>query len=67
MDGRGGPVLWRTAPEEVLTPDDGEFFEGWRWGNGRLTDECGGHPLEIFHDLLAQKVRAAALSRLITA
>lgn len=101
------PVLWRTAPEEVRPPDDGEFsaqvdravadipaaircqihaiyaehanqtardylvdwvfFEGWRWGDGWLTDECGGRPLEIFHDLLAQKVRAAALSRLITA
>jgi len=46
---------------------DWVFFEGWRWGDGWVTDECGGRPLEIFHDLLAQKVRAAVQSRLITA
>lgn len=99
------PVLWRTAPEEVLPPDeeafsaevdraatdipdaiqgrinsiygahdneavrdhltDWVFFEGWRWGDGWVTGERGGRPLGIFHDPLAQRVRAAVLPRLI--
>lgn len=46
---------------------DWVFFEGWRWGDGWVTGERGGRPLEIFHDLLAQRVRTAVLSQLITA
>ena len=44
---------------------DWVFFEGWRWGDGWVTAERGGRPLGIFHDPLAQRVRAAVLPRLI--
>lgn len=44
---------------------DWVFFEGWRWGDGWVTGERGARPLEIFHDPLAQRVRAAVLPRLI--
>jgi len=37
------------------------FYEAWRWGDGWLTNECGGKPLGIFHDPLAQRARAAVL------
>lgn len=37
------------------------FFEAWRWGEGWLADECAGKPLGVFHDPLAQQVRAAVL------
>lgn len=41
------------------------FFEAWRWGDGWVADERGGRRLEVFHDQLAQRVRAAVLPRLI--
>ena len=99
------PVLWRTAPEEALPPDDEAFsaqvdqavtdipdairdqihaiyaehsdrsvrdylvdwifFEAWRWGDGWVTGERGGRSLGVFHDQLAQKVRAAVVARLM--
>ena len=101
------PILWRTAPEEVRSPDDEGFsaqvdravtdipndilaqiysiyaeptnqtvrdylvdwvfFERWRWGDGWLTDDLGGCPLEIFHDPLAQKIRAAVVAQIMGA
>lgn len=45
---------------------DWVFFEFWRWGDVWLTDESRGRPLGIFHDPLAQRVRAAVLPQLIT-
>jgi len=44
---------------------DWVFFDAWRWKWGWLTDESRGRPLGIFHDPLAQRVRAAVLPRLI--
>jgi pellino protein len=44
---------------------DWVFFEGWRWGDGWVTGERGGRLLEVFHDQLAQKVRAAVVARLL--
>lgn len=44
---------------------DWVFFEGWRWGDGWVTGERGGRPLEVFHDPLAQRVRAAVVGRLM--
>jgi hypothetical protein len=40
------------------------FFEAWRWGDGWVTDERGGARLGVFHDQLAQRIRAAAMARL---
>lgn len=44
---------------------DWVFFETWRWGDGWVTGDRGGRPLGVFHDQLAQKVRAAVVARLI--
>ncbi len=41
------------------------FFEAWRWGDGWVTGERGGRRLGVFHDQLAQKVRAAVVARLM--
>ena len=41
------------------------FFEAWRWKDGWLADESHGRPLGFFHDLAAQRVRAAAMVRLM--
>jgi hypothetical protein len=41
------------------------FYGGWRWGGGWVTDERGGQLLSVFHDPLAQKVRAAVMARLM--
>ena len=46
---------------------DWVFFEGWRWGDGWVTGERGGRPLEVFHDALAQRVRAAVVVRVMGA
>lgn len=46
---------------------DWTFFGGWRWGDGWVTDEDGGRPLEVFHDPLAQRVRAALMARVMEA
>lgn len=46
---------------------DWVFYEAWRWGDGWLTGEGGGHPLEIFHDPLAQRMRAAVVARMVEA
>jgi hypothetical protein len=43
------------------------FYGGWRWGDGWVTDEAGGRPLEVFHDPLAQRVRAALMARVMEA
>ena len=43
------------------------FFEAWRWGDGWVTDERGGARLGVFHDQLAQRVRAAAMTRVMEA
>ena len=43
------------------------FYEGWRWGDGWITDERNGRPLDIFHDPLTQSVRAAVVARLTEA
>jgi pellino protein len=40
------------------------FFEHWRWGEGWLVDERQGRVIGVFHDHLAQRMRAAVLSRL---
>lgn len=41
------------------------FFESWRWGDGWLTDDHSEIALEIFHDPLAQRVRAAVVARVM--
>jgi hypothetical protein len=41
------------------------FYLHWRWGDGWVADERGGHPLGVFHDPLAQTVRAAVVERMI--
>ncbi len=46
---------------------DWVFFEFWRLGDVWLTDESRGRPLGFFHDLLAQRVRAAVAARLMEA
>jgi hypothetical protein len=46
---------------------DWTFFGGWRWEDGWVTDEAGGRPLEVFHDPLAQRVRAALMARVMEA
>lgn len=38
---------------------DWVFFEAWRWKDGWLMDESRGRPLGVFHDPLAQAMRAA--------
>jgi hypothetical protein len=43
------------------------FFEAWRWNDGWVTDERGGARLGVFHDLLAQRVQAAMVGRLMGA
>ena len=43
------------------------FFEAWRWGDGWMTDEHSGARLGVFHDPLAQRVRAAVAARLMEA
>ena len=40
------------------------FFEHWRWGEGWLVDERQGRAIGIFHDPLAQKMRATVQSHL---
>lgn len=40
------------------------FFENWRWGDGWLVDERQGSVIGVFHDPLAQRMRAAVLSHL---
>lgn len=43
---------------------DWVFYEQWRWGDGWLPDERHhGCPLGVFHDPLAQRVRAAVVAR----
>ena len=44
---------------------DWMLFEGWRWGDGWVTDDRGGRPLGVFHDSLAQRVRTTMVARLI--
>lgn len=44
---------------------DWVFFEGWRWGDGWVTGERVGRLLGVFHDPLAQTVRAAVVERMI--
>lgn len=46
---------------------DWVFYASWRWGDGWVTSERGGQPLAIFHDPLAQRVRAAVVGRLMGA
>jgi pellino protein len=41
------------------------FFEAWRWGDGWVTDGRDGARLGVFHDQLAQKIRAAVVARLM--
>lgn len=44
---------------------DWVFFGAWRWKDGWLTDESCGRPLGVFHDLAAQRVRAAVMARVM--
>jgi hypothetical protein len=44
---------------------DWVLFEAWRWKDGWLTDESRSRSLGVFHDLLAQRVRAAVVARLL--
>jgi hypothetical protein len=45
---------------------DWVFFKSWRWGDGWVTDDHGDRTLEIFHDPLAQRVRAAVVGQVMT-
>ena len=54
--------------QELILGDhllDWIFYEAWRWGDAWVTDECNGRPLRVFHDQLAQRVRAAIVARLM--
>ncbi len=42
---------------------DWVFFLNWRWGDGWLRNESHGSLLGVFHDPLAQRVRAAVVAR----
>ena len=42
---------------------DWVFYESWRWGDGWVTGEHGGRMLGVFHDPIAQRVRAAVVAR----
>ena len=42
---------------------DWVFFKRWRWGDGWVTDDRGDRALEIFHDPLAERVRAAVVAQ----
>lgn len=44
---------------------DWVFFETWRWGDGWVTGDRGGHRLGVFHDSLAQRVRTTVVARLM--
>jgi len=44
---------------------DWAFFGAWRWGDGWVTDNQDGRPLGVFHDGLAQRVRAAVVIGII--
>lgn len=44
---------------------DWVFFEAWRWDTGWLKDERGGRALDVFHDGLAQRMRAAVVKRIV--
>lgn len=41
------------------------FFEGWRWDVGWVSDERGGRVLDVFHDGLAQRMRATVVKRIM--
>lgn len=41
------------------------FFETWRWDDGWVTDKRGGRLLGVFHDGLAQRMRAAVVTRIM--
>lgn len=43
---------------------DWTFFKEWRWRDGWVTDESGGRPLGVFHDPLAQRMRAAVVAEM---
>jgi hypothetical protein len=44
---------------------DWVFFLNWRWGDGWLRNDSQGSILGIFHDPLAQRVRAAVVALMI--
>jgi hypothetical protein len=44
---------------------DWMLFEGWRWGDGWLTNDSQGSLLGVFHDPLAQRIREAVMARLM--
>lgn len=41
------------------------FYLHWRWGDAWVAAARSGHPLGVFHDPLAQTVRAAVVERMI--
>lgn len=56
------------AHQEPMVRDhllDWTFYGGWRWGDTWVPDERGGRLLGVFHDPLAQRVRAAVMTRLM--
>jgi hypothetical protein len=46
---------------------DWVFYLNWRWGDAWLRDDSHGSPMGIFHDSLAQRVRAAVMARAMEA
>jgi pellino protein len=41
------------------------FLKSWRWGDGWVTDDHRDRALEIFHDPLAQRVRATVVAQVM--
>lgn len=44
---------------------DWVFFLNWRWGDAWLMDDSHGSLLGVFHDPLAQRIRAAVVAQLM--
>lgn len=54
--------------EETVLRDhqlDWIFYLHWRWGDGWLRNDSQGSQLGVFHDPLAQRIRAAVVGRMI--
>ena len=60
-------TIYAKHPSQFLRDHlvDWVFFEAWRWDAGWVSDELGGRMLDVFHDGLAQRMRAAVVKRIV--